>query len=71
MVDMKLPNLPDEWCWARLKQLVANPSDDIVDGPFGSDMKASEYVSNGIPIIKITKYRKKQVSKKEYEIPDC
>ncbi len=51
--DKQLYELPDGWSWVRLEQLVANPRSDIVDGPFGSDMKASEYVEHGIPIIRL------------------
>jgi len=30
-----------------------NPKNDIVDGPFGSRLKASEYVDAGIPIVRL------------------
>jgi type I restriction enzyme S subunit len=45
--------LPEGWGWMQLKDLVKNPKADIVDGPFGSDLKASEYVDAGIPIIRL------------------
>jgi type I restriction enzyme S subunit len=38
---------------ARLTDLVKDPKDDIVDGPFGSRLKASEYVGEGIPIVRL------------------
>jgi len=37
----------------RLTELVKSPKDDIVDGPFGSRLKASEYVAYGIPIVRL------------------
>jgi type I restriction enzyme S subunit len=45
--------IPDNWEWIRLRDLVRNPKEDIVDGPFGSNLKASEYVNFGIPIIRL------------------
>lgn len=48
-----LPKLPTGWCWTSLKELATYPKNDIVDGPFGSNLKASEYVDEGIPIIRL------------------
>lgn len=36
-----------------LEGLVQNPKIDIVDGPFGSNLKASEYVQEGVPIVRL------------------
>ncbi|MCX5914226.1 MAG: restriction endonuclease subunit S [Deltaproteobacteria bacterium] len=46
-------DLPEGWCWAKLAEIVSKPKADIVDGPFGSDLKASEYVKEGVPIIRL------------------
>jgi len=45
--------LPEGWCWATLSDLVEDPKSDIVDGPFGSNLKASEYTDKGVPIVRI------------------
>ena len=45
--------MPESWCLATLEELVQTPKSDIVDGPFGSNLKASEYVDDGIPIIRL------------------
>jgi len=45
--------LPTGWVEANFGELFSSPGDDIVDGPFGSNLKASEYVSNGIPIARL------------------
>lgn len=45
--------LPSRWEWVDLQDLVQTPSSDIVDGPFGSNLKASEYKEAGIPIIRL------------------
>lgn len=41
------------WKRVALATLVDQPSDDIVDGPFGSRLKATEYVDSGIPIVRL------------------
>jgi type I restriction enzyme S subunit len=53
--DMPIVNFskPSGWGLAWLEELVVNSSDNIVDGPFGSKLKATEYVDSGIPIIRI------------------
>ena len=48
-----LSELPDGWSWQPLQSLTANPKQDVVDGPFGSNLKASEYVSAGVPIARL------------------
>lgn len=51
MSDEKL--MPSGWCDVQLEDLVLNPKSDLVDGPFGSNLKSSEYVESGIPVLKI------------------
>lgn len=36
-----------------LKDLCSNYKNDIVDGPFGSNLKRKDYLDNGIPVLKI------------------
>lgn len=36
-----------------LLDIVENPKKDIVDGPFGSNMKSSDYREAGVPVIKL------------------
>jgi type I restriction enzyme, S subunit len=45
--------LPRGWEWGKLEDLTLDPKSNIVDGPFGSNLKASEYVENGIPIVRL------------------
>ena len=37
----------------QLGNLVASEPNSFVDGPFGSNLKASEYKDSGIPIIRL------------------
>lgn len=43
---------------ALLGQLAENDTDAIVDGPFGSNLKASEYVDDGVPIVRLQNIRR-------------
>ena len=45
--------LPKGWILSRMQDIVLTPKNDIVDGPFGSNLKATEYVDDGIPIIRL------------------
>ncbi len=45
--------LPKGWIEVEFGDFFARPGDDVVDGPFGSNLKASEYVSAGVPIARL------------------
>jgi type I restriction enzyme S subunit len=68
-------NLPGGWVWTNLGKIVTNSKNDIVDGPFGSNLKASEYIETGIPIIRIQNIDRnffinkniKYINEKKYE----
>lgn len=45
--------LPEGWIEVEFGDLFTRPCDDVVDGPFGSNLKASEYVSAGVPIARL------------------
>ncbi len=51
--DFKFPDLPEYWTYVQMSKLVEYPKDDIVDGPFGSNLKTSDYTNSGVPIIRI------------------
>jgi type I restriction enzyme, S subunit len=53
-------NLPQSWALIELKDLVENPKKDIVDGPFGSNLKANEYTDSGVPVFKIQNIKANQ-----------
>ena len=44
--------------YITLEDLAANRSDAMVDGPFGSNLKASEYVEAGVPIVRLQNIRR-------------
>jgi type I restriction enzyme S subunit len=41
--------LPDNWGWVRIGELNV----DVFDGPFGSNLKTSDYVDQGIRVIRL------------------
>jgi len=48
-----LGEIPAHWQVMRLKFLAAPKPFAIVDGPFGTQLKAEEYVSEGIPLVRV------------------
>lgn len=44
-----LEPLPNGWCWNKL----GNLSIDVSDGPFGSNLKSSDYVDEGVRVIRL------------------
>jgi len=45
--------IPNGWALVKLGNLVVDPKKDLVDGPFGSNLKADEYTDSGVPVFKI------------------
>lgn len=50
-------NLPHHWCEKRLGFLAAEEKAAFVDGPFGSDLKSSDYLDEGVPLIQLNNIR--------------
>ncbi|QFQ80813.1 restriction endonuclease subunit S [Vibrio harveyi] len=48
-----MSELPKGWVACTPSDLVNDPKNEIVDGPFGSNLKASEYTDEGTPIVRI------------------
>lgn len=48
----ELGEVPEEWAVCKLIDL-AGKKDDIVAGPFGSNLKVEDYVDKGVPIIRL------------------
>lgn len=48
-----LPELPEGWVWATFEGIATNEKNAIVDGPFGSNLKVSDYIDdeNGVPVL--------------------
>lgn len=48
---MNVERLPAKWQWRTLADIAANVPNAIVDGPFGSSLKTSDYVEDGVPVL--------------------
>lgn len=68
--------LPNSWCYAKLED-IGNGENAIVDGPFGSNLKVSDYIddsTNGVPVLTTknlegdySKNTVRYISQKKYE----
>ena len=45
------------WKKVPLSELALSTAGSFVDGPFGSNLKAAEYESEGVPIIRLQNIR--------------
>ncbi len=45
----ELPELPEGWLWLRLIEATT----EISDGPFGSNLKTSDYVGTGVRVVRL------------------
>lgn len=43
--------LPSGWKWSSLEKVVLSEKNAIADGPFGSNLKSSDYVESGVPVL--------------------
>ena len=46
-----LPELPHSWSWATAEMLSDGGKGHIIIGPFGSDLKTSDYRAEGVPLV--------------------
>lgn len=46
-----LPELPEGWCWASIAQVASNRPYSLAIGPFGSNLKVSDYTDKGVPLV--------------------
>ena len=48
----ELPSLPPAWQWGRIEDAASEERNAIVDGPFGSNLKLSDYIEPpGVPVL--------------------
>ncbi len=60
------------WPLVTLASLCRNAKADIVDGPFGSNLKREDYITSGIPVLKIQNVKESGVilKKMDYVTPE-
>ena len=49
-----LGHVPNKWLVVKLKYALSNVPYPIVDGPFGTQLKAEEYTEKGVPLVRIS-----------------
>jgi type I restriction enzyme S subunit len=62
-----MTDLPNGWTTQRLEDLCEPGKQAIVDGPFGSNLKRSDYVNEGIPVLKIQNIKENQIILKKMD----
>ncbi len=60
----KLPELPGGWVWASVEQLSSPEKYALAIGPFGSNLKVSDYKSHGVPLIFVRNIRNRKFGDK-------
>lgn len=52
-----LPALPEGWVWATISQIATDERHGLAIGPFGSNLKVSDYQESGIPLVFVRNIR--------------
>jgi type I restriction enzyme S subunit len=52
-----LPPLPEGWAWASSEQISSSDAYSLSIGPFGSNLKVSDYTDSGVPLIFVRNIR--------------
>lgn len=58
--DLALPPIPSSWCWATPRELAAPDEYALSIGPFGSNLKVSDYREEGVPLVFVRNIRSGQ-----------
>lgn len=53
-----MKNLPPGWCWTTADQLTAPSPNSLTIGPFGSNLKVSDYAESGVPLVFVRDIRR-------------
>jgi hypothetical protein len=61
-----LPELPTGWCWTTIEQLAKDEKYALAIGPFGSNLKVSDYRETGVPLIFVRHIRSGDFSNTHY-----
>lgn len=52
-----LPALPEGWVWASIEQIASDEPYSLSIGPFGSNLKVSDYRDSGVPLVFVRNIR--------------
>lgn len=62
--------IPENWKAVKLSDVYINPSNSISDGPFGSNLKSSDFQKQGYPILKIQNIERNEFISKDISYVD-
>ncbi|MBF6653997.1 hypothetical protein C3B47_14150 [Flavobacterium columnare] len=62
--------IPENWKAVKLSDVFINPSNSISDGPFGSNLKSSDFQKQGYPILKIQNIERNEFISKDISYVD-
>lgn len=54
---VNLPELPEGWVWASPEQLSTGADHSLAIGPFGSNLKVTDYREHGVPLVFVRNIR--------------
>jgi len=57
MKEMTNDELPDGWCWSSAEELRTSDRYSLSIGPFGSNLKVSDYRDEGVPLVFVREIR--------------
>jgi type I restriction enzyme S subunit len=55
--DSDLSELPERWCWTSISELAKDERNSLNIGPFGSNLKVSDYTDSGVPLVFVREIR--------------
>ena len=55
-----LPALPESWVWASIDQIASDEPYSLSIGPFGSNLKVSDYRDSGVPLVFVRNIRSRK-----------
>lgn len=53
-----LPELPEDWVWVSPEQIASTDAYALAIGPFGSNLKVSDYRDEGVPLVFVRNIRR-------------
>jgi type I restriction enzyme, S subunit len=58
--SVPLPLIPSSWYWATPRELASTDDHSLAIGPFGSNLKVSDYQDEGVPLIFVRNIRQNE-----------
>lgn len=66
-IEISEKSIPATWDVKPLSELCESGKDSIVDGPFGSNLKRSDFLESGVPVLKLQNIKPNQIIQKNMD----